>query len=153
MIQVTSNMSKVFNTAIERLEGVDTVKMCKEQATTILALVKNRVHIQGQDSNGSQIGTYSTEYLKIRTGTSKGKPNYNRGSDPKVILSLTRQMENDFIIKPIENGYGIGYSNVTNFRKSYWAELKYAKKIFSLTAKEHKVAVEIAEKYIANANR
>lgn len=181
MISFSSNLGNVINTAIERLNGVDLSKMTREQASTLMAIVKERVHVKGLDSNNSQIGTYSRGYLNLRSGqyknserfskgAKKGKtknsgsfskgsktgvvrPNYNRGTNPKVILSLTRQMENDMIIKPIQNGWGIGYSNNENFKKAEWAESTYHKRIWNLTEEEHNLAVQIAEKYIENANK
>jgi hypothetical protein len=181
MINITTNITEVFSQALDRFKNVDTNKMCREQATTLMAVVKQRVHTQGLDSNGARIGTYSEPYMKVRSGAyenadtykkgakagtnknsgtfTKGskaggsRPKYNRGSDTKVILSLTRQMENDLVIKKIENGWGIGYANLVNFKKSMWSELKYHKKIFNLTSKEREMANDIAEKYIQNATK
>lgn len=76
--------------------------------------------------------------------TGKARPNYNRTSDTKVILSLTRQMENDFSVIDLNNGWGLGYKNGFNYEKSQWAEEKYKKKIFSLSEKEFELATEIA---------
>lgn len=176
MINVKSNLGYVINTALEKLNNVDINKMTREQASTLIAVVRDRVHIKGLDSNNSPIGIYTKGYLRLRSGQygnadvhtrgkkagknknsgtfTKGKnkgsarPRYNRGTSSKVVLSLTRQMENDFIIKPIDGGWGIGFSNVENFKKALWAEGTYHKKIWNLTPEERAQAIKIAERYI-----
>ena len=106
-----------------RLESFNLDDLCFEIASALKAEIKNRVHVEGKASDGSQIGTYSKGYLVVRSGaykdskvgksgrntgkiTSAGfhakgskKANkrkmYNRGTESNVILSLTRQMELD----------------------------------------------------------
>lgn len=80
---------------------------------------------------------------------------YNRGSDTKVILSLTRQMENDFStgaknknVSKISGGYGIGWKNEINAKKAEWNETRYKKKIFNLTAEEKDLALKLANEII-----
>lgn len=186
-----SNLNDVLNQIDVRLKNVDIDKMTREQATNVLALMRDRIHTDGQASNGGQIGMYSKGYLTVRSGAfknssksdagfySKGnkavfdirtrkavkikskkkeastkgntmRTMYNRGSDPKVILSLTRQMESDYVIVPVENGHGIGFSNAENYNKAMWNERRYKKEIFSMTESEEKKALEIAERYIAD---
>jgi len=148
-------------------------------ATSILGVVKNRIHEEGKDANGQPIGTYSKEYMVVRTGTfksngvkSKGKnkgetkptgvftkgknkgqprPNYNRTNDTKVVISLTRQMENDFVVIPTENGYGLGYNNPDNRNKAAYVEATYNKVIFALTPDEEILATAVAQKTIDDA--
>lgn len=159
----------------------DTDKMMRTAATTVLGLMKVRVHTEGKDSNGNQIGTYSEAYMKVRTGNfsnstkvTKGKntgklkdagvftnksakagsarPKYNRTADPKVIASLTRQMENDEKVIPLGAAhYGIGFSNKHNFDKSQWVEATYQKKIFSTSEEERDTVIAIAEKFAKDA--
>ena len=80
---------------------------------------------------------------------------YNRTNDTKVILSLTRQMENDFStgaknknVSKISGGYGIGWKNEINFKKAEWNETRYKKKIFNLTAGEKDLALKLANEII-----
>lgn len=80
---------------------------------------------------------------------------YNRSNDTKVILSLTRQMENDFStgaknknVSKISGGYGIGWKNEINFKKAEWNEKKYSKKIFNLTSQEKDFALNLANEII-----
>jgi hypothetical protein len=151
--------------------------------------VRQRIHVDGKKANGSEIGKYSSGYLKLRSGdyansekhtkgakkgqnknagtftdrtirlnkqtgvftgedkVGKERPNYNRGSDPKVILSLTRQMEQDFV--PIAEGdtYGLGFNNPHNFDKATWNEERY-KGVYDLSEDEIKIAEDTITDYI-----
>lgn len=106
-------------------QGID--KMLRSMAISTAGSMAYRIHTEGKKADGSQIGTYSPEYMKVRTGKfstntrfSKGKskgqirpigvftkgknkgsprPRYNRTDDTKIVFSLTRQMENDFSLK------------------------------------------------------
>jgi hypothetical protein len=94
-------------------------------------------------------------------GKKKGmsRPIYNRKSgnnDTKVILSLTSQMENDMDAThpiPIQDGYGIGYSNEFNYNKAIWNEKRYKKPIWNLTKEEKDLAESIVSKYVDEINR
>ena len=79
-------------------------------ALEIIPQMTRRIHINGKASDDSNIGTYSNSYLKYRE-------NNKRGKDPKVIVSLTRQLENDWAVLATERGYGIGFNNVLNANK------------------------------------
>jgi hypothetical protein len=90
-------------------------------------------------------------------GPRKGqkRPVYNRGGEREVILSLTRQMENDLNnTEPIkiDGGYGIGYSNEHNYNKAVWNEKRYGKSIWNLTPDEKETAEEIVKKHIRKIN-
>jgi hypothetical protein len=76
-----------------------------------------------------------------------GKPrvNYNRGDDPKVILSLTRQMEQDFVAIAENDEYGLGFNNQHNFDKAMWNEERY-KGVYQLSEAE----IEFAEATITD---
>lgn len=145
--------------------------MLRTITTTLTGLMRKRIHVQGLASDGQAIGTYSPGYMKVRTGSygkgdkgvftrgvrkGQARPNYNRTSDSKVILSLTRQMENDLAVceqDPFktERGYGIGYRNIDNYNKSLYAESTYRKRIFSLTEQEKQAVYDIATHFIENA--
>jgi hypothetical protein len=160
-------------------------KMTREVATTIAADMRERIHEKGQDANLSQIGTYTNAYMKVRTGVypnagvyksgknkgktknagvftkgkNKGKPRpkYNRGTDRKVIISLTRQFENDFTLgrqnkepQKITGGYGIGWKNNTNALIAEGMEKRYRKRIWYLTAKNKAQWIKIAQEFVNN---
>lgn len=85
-------------------------------------------------------GKFTNKASKEKTG--KDRPNYNRSSDPKVVISLTRKLENDWSVIATKRGYGIGFLNPDNFKKARWTENTYQKKIFSLTPEERDYAVK-----------
>ncbi len=170
-IDIVSNADEVIQLISARLEDINIKELTALQASTIMAEMRKRIHVQGKDSNDTQIGVYTPAYMKVRTGlysdakkakkgvksagkatkgANKGgeRAKYQRGSDTKVILSLTRQMESDMVIIPFENGCGIGYTNETNFKKSQYNEKTYRKNIFNLTKKEREFIFEIGQGYI-----
>lgn len=170
MIAFNSNGKDVLDAIKADLKGKaspqETDKLLRIIASTLTGMMRDRVHVQGKDSNDNQIGTYSSEYMKVRTGNFKSskivrgvnkgnaRKKYNRTSDTKVILSLTRQMENDMSIcerNPIKipYGYAIGYQNDFNFEKLTWLEKKYKKQILTKLSKhEEEVKNEIVNNYL-----
>lgn len=170
MIAFNSNGKEVLDAIRADLQGKaspqETDKLIRTIASTLTGMMRDRVHVQGKDSNENQIGTYSPKYMKVRTndfkspkivrGVNKGqaRKKYNRTSDTKVILSLTRQMENDMSVcerNPIKipYGYAIGYQNDFNFDKLTWLEAKYKKQILTKLSKhEEQVKDEIVNNYL-----
>lgn len=153
MITITSNVKEVSVRLYRRLLNISTPenldKLSREIGITLAGEMRERIHERGEDSSGSQIGTYTPGYLRLR------QRKYNRTADPKVILSLTRQMENDFttgISNPeptkTPDGYGIGFKNPDNFNKSQWNEEKYKKPIYNTTTTEKGQVRKIAEDFI-----
>lgn len=181
MIGIRTNIKQVAGNILAKLNSLkDSDKLLRTIATDLQGEVHKRVHTDGIASNGAPIGTYSEAYMKVRTGNysnsskaSKGKnkgalkdsglftrgakkgearPRYNRTADTKVIISLTRQMENDFSVIATEKGQGLGYKNIENARKVGYVEETYKKKIFRLTSAEKeqtkKLAVSFVQKII-----
>lgn len=173
MLQAKVTISPALDQKIDLLKSIGkNDQIMRQVATTLLAQVHDRVHEKGLNAAGEPIGTYSREYMKVRTGdfgnsarVSRGKnkgktkdagtftrgkkkgqprPQYNRTSDTTVVASLTRQMENDFKVVATDAGYGLGFSNEDNFKKSQYVEATYKQKIFDLTAAETELAVQIA---------
>jgi len=169
MITVSTNINQVVRLTNARLDRVGkTDQLLRVCAISVLALMKKRIHQDGIASDGTQIGTYSKGYMKIRTGNFRNsarvtrganvgklkdagvftkkaaeakrgtaRPKYNRGTDTKVIASLTREMENDMKVISLPGGsYGIGFSNKHNFDKSQWVTATYKKPIFNLAQTE-----------------
>jgi hypothetical protein len=144
MISININSAELLR-RITQIQSLDTDRMTKEQATTVNGMMHTRIFENGRASDGSQIGTYSEGYMKIRTGNygnssthSKGKnkgkpkdsgtytrgsmkgqarPKYNVGNDTKVILSLTREMQMDMNVTSLNKGYGIGFLKNPNRSK------------------------------------
>jgi hypothetical protein len=174
MIQYTSNISQVVKLKVRQMQDLQNPdQMLRTVALAVLPELKKRVHVEGEDSSGSQIGTYSPGYMKLRTGnyasaerfkkgakkgevknagvsksTGKPRPNYHRTGDTKVILSLTRQMENDLSVIAAGSGYGIGYNNPFNYQKSQWNEQTYGKRIWAMTQGERDLALKVAEDFV-----
>lgn len=120
-----------FNNVGKRLLSVkDREALLRPVAFDVIALMTERIHDQGKAADGSQIGEYSNSYLKLR------EKKYKRGTDKKIIVSLTRQLENDWSVIATEKGYGIGFKNPLNVQKAGWVEERKGKKIFKLTQEE-----------------
>ncbi|WP_206197677.1 hypothetical protein [Terrimonas sp.] len=133
-------------------------------------MMTERIHKKGIASDGSQIGTYSPAYMKVRTGNygnstrykrgakagrtkdagvySRGKnkgtprPQYKRSADPKIVVSLTRGLENDWHTFPVKNGWGIGFHFPDNFQKLKWVEARKKKIIGLPTSEEREILLK-----------
>lgn len=179
MINVTSNITVVIQAKLDQIKVLagNPDPILRTVALAVLPEIKQRVHIDGKDSSGSQIGIYTPEYMKVRTGNFdnsgrfvKGKnkgdvkdsglftkgvnkgnprPKYNRTDDTKVVLSLTRQMENDLNVVQSDTGYGLGYLNPDNYKKALWCEETYKKTILTeLTKDETDLANNTATEFL-----
>ncbi|MBA3830066.1 MAG: hypothetical protein H0X33_14085 [Taibaiella sp.] len=126
-------MAGLIQAKLDKLK--DREYLLRPVAFGVLDLMTKRIHHEGKASDGQQIGQYSTGYLAERQ-------KYNRGSDPTVIISFTRQLENDYSVVATDKGYGIGFLNKHNFDKSQWVQGRYKKKIFELTGIEKKYALD-----------
>lgn len=115
--------------------------MLRAVSLSMLPVVHDRIHVDGKAADGSGIGTYSPSYLKYT------RPKFNRSKDPKVILSLTRQMESDFSVVADSGKYGLGFKNSLNFDKATWLEGTYKKRIYALTTQERDLAITAAQEY------
>lgn len=122
-----------------------TSKVTRAVATSMLAVVKKRIHTDGLDAGGNKIGEYSSSYLKYR------EKKFNRNADKDVVLSLTRQMENDFTVIADNDVVGLGFNNPLNFQKAGWCEETYKKPIYALTEQEEVLATEIASQAVNDA--
>jgi hypothetical protein len=174
MIAYNSNGKQIMD-AIKmdiqkKLSIEESDKLLRTIASTLTGVMRDRVHVQGKDSNEQQIGTYTPEYMKVRTGNFKSsktvrgvnkgqaRKKYNRTSDTKVILSLTRQIENDMSVcerNPIKipYGYAIGYQDDFNYDKLLWCEETYKKKILTKLSKNEEILVdEIVKNYVGETN-
>lgn len=138
----STNLPTVLATVNLKLTEMQRDKMTRLQAVTLMAAMRDRIHVQGKDSNGTPIGTYTPAYIRSRI---KAK----RGTDNKVILSLTRALEDSYEVYPIENGYGIGFNTMESMQKARWCEDTYKKPIFAPTAEERALVKQIADDFIA----
>ena len=99
-------------------------------ASTMLAETRQRIHEDGKNAAGGNIGTYKKSYLEWR------QENGYKTTGSNVKLFLTGQMQNDYKVVPqSKTEYGLGFSNQFNGDKATWAEEKYGK-IYGLTKAE-----------------
>lgn len=108
----------------------------------LIDFMTKRIHIDGKASDGSQIGTYNKDYLSLR------RRKYNRSADSKIVVSLTRQLENDWNVIATDAGYGIGFLNPINFQKARWVEQQKSKVIFSLSGEEQQYVNETVNQLV-----
>jgi len=179
MAAVVSNMTAVVNRIKANFELLlDKEYLLRPLAIETIPNMKERIHKDGAATDGAQIGTYSTEYMKLRTGNygnagkndsgflTKGKnaaysiktkkanvarPNYHRSSDTKIIVSLTRQLENDWAVVATTNGYGIGFNNPFNRDKARWVEAQKKRIIFNLSEPEKQYIRERIQELVNGA--
>lgn len=82
MIRVKTNLSSVAGSIAQKLKVLtDRDNLLRAVATNVLAEMKIRIHADGQDASGGQIGTYSEGYMKVRTGNFKNAPKVTRGKN------------------------------------------------------------------------
>lgn len=136
-------------------------KIQREAYSSLLAEIIYRIHTQGLKGDGNQIGTYTPEYLRLRSGqfkdkVKKGKKRilYNRGTDPKVILSLTRHLEKDYAIVQIDaNTYGIEVKSELSAAIIERQEENYGGGIYTLTEEEHKKVIAFIDNQITTIQK
>ena len=143
MISVTINMANFVQKTLVKLQSLQQVDFIpRAVASDILPEMRNRIFVLGQDSTGGPIGDYKSSYLKTRE-------RYNRTEGKKVVLSLTRQMENDLSVVVDGDSIGIGFKNPDNYEKAVFLEEKYQKHILSqLTPAEQAIMIQTIESEI-----
>jgi len=118
--------------------------LLREIATTMLAETRQRIHEDGKNAAGNQIGTYATSYLEWR------RENGYKTTGSNVKLFLTGQMQNDYKVVPqSKTKYGLGFSNSLNADKAGWAEERFGK-IYGLTPDEEQLVQDICDEFIKN---
>jgi hypothetical protein len=116
-ITINTNIAEVNDKLIAKLNKLkDKEYILRPVCFDLLELMKKRIHQDGKNAAGSAIGQYSNAYLKYR------QKKHNRSADKKVIISLTRQVENDFSVIPTPTGYGLGFKNKFNLQKVTWLQ-------------------------------
>lgn len=145
MASITTNISAVIDrlkTKFELLE--DKEYLLRPLATETIPLMKTRIHIEGEASDGGQIGTYSNGYMAARQKA-------GRGESRKIIVALTSQLEQDWAVLSTDNGYGIGFNNILNAQKARWVEENKGEIIFNLSADEKKYISERLQELVNGA--
>jgi hypothetical protein len=137
-MEITSNLTSVIGEILgkfEQLANPQTVS--RAVATALMPEMRKRIHVDGKNSKDSLIGVYSNSYLKLR------QKKYNRTADSDVVISLTRQLENSYVLGGTQTSYNISFSTPLSFDKATWMEEKYGK-IWDLTIKEQEIAQIVA---------
>jgi phage gpG-like protein len=143
---IKSNIKVVTGRIKQQLETLKNKEyLLRPVAIEVIPMMTERIHQKGEASDGGQIGTYSNSYLRLRQGK------YKRDASSKVIVSLTRQLENDWSVIATQNGYGIGFNNSFNLQKARWVEEGKSKVIFSLSKVEQEYAVDRINELVADA--
>jgi hypothetical protein len=143
MIDIRFNMGDFLGKTIAALGSIPNPDFIpRAVASDILPEMRNRIFVLGQDSTGGPIGEYKSSYLKTRE-------RYNRTEGKKVVLSLTRQMENDLSVVVDGDRIGIGFKNPDNYEKAVFLEEKYQKHVLSqLTPAEQAIMIQTIESEI-----
>lgn len=143
MAEIKTNIIEVGELLQEQIDKLgDKEYIPRTLSFDLIDLMTKRIHIDGVASDGSQIGTYNKDYLSLR------RRKFNRSADTKIILSLTRQLENDWNVIATDDGYGIGFLNSHNLDKARWVEGIKDKKIFDLSASEQEYVDETVQKLV-----
>jgi hypothetical protein len=143
---IKSNIKVVSGRIKQQLEQLKNKEyLLRPVAIEVIPLMTERIHQNGQASDGGQIGTYSNSYLRLR------QAKYKRDSNTTVIVSLTRQLENNWSVIATQNGYGIGFTNPFNLQKARWVEGNKGKTIFNLSESEQQYAVDRINELISDA--
>lgn len=125
--------------------------------STTLAVHKQRIFVQGFDSKGQKIGTYSTKPISIsekqqarKTGRTRFKGGYSEyksaiGKNPGFVnLRNTDQMMMDYGLIGQNMKYGFGFHNSTNANKSEWVERHFGMKdVFDISRNETNVLADV----------
>jgi len=150
MLKFSSNLNQVASSIIGELKSIANSngeardQMLRTIALDTVAQMKQRIHVDGLNSDGKPLGEYTNAYMRIREDN-------NRGSSRKVIFSLTRQMESDFNIVGGSgaSGYSLGFKNPDNADKAEWLQDKPKfGKTYAPTEAEVAHMVVVAEQFI-----
>lgn len=143
-IAMETNLEYTINTISENLSNIDIDQMTRLQASSLMAEMRQRIHTKGLATDGNPIGTYTPGYMRTRQ-------RHGRKEGDKVVLSLTRAMENSMVLIPIENGTGIGYTTAEQLQKAKWNDKRAAygsREIFAPTENERMMVEQIAQSFI-----
>lgn len=179
MITFKIDVSGALESISQKIAALKESAIAREDVDFLLDEMVDRIHREGKASDGSQIGTYSPAYMKVRTGNYRNsrkftrgakagelkdagmytrgrnatyniksrkldasRPIYQRSKDTKIVVSLTRQLENDWAIFLLNNGKGIGFNNPYNYQKLKWVEATKNKKIGMPTKQEKEILMQ-----------
>lgn len=145
-LTLKTNIGGVSSRILSKLEVLKNKEyLLRPVCFDMVELMTNRIHNRGENSAGSAIGTYNNQYLKLR------QKKFSRTGDQKIIVSLTRQLENDWAVIATDNGYGVGFNNSFNLQKARWVEENKSQRIFSLSESEQSHALTVIQERVKQA--
>lgn len=145
MATITINIQSVIDNLETRFEKLKNKEyLLRPLAIETIPLMKERIHINGEASDGSQIGSYANSYMRQREKA-------GRGESRKIIVALTSQLEQDWAVLATPTGYGIGFNNPLNAQKMRWVEEQKGKIIANLSAEERKYISERLQELVDGA--
>lgn len=146
MATLKTNIGEVTDQIKEKLARLgDKDYIPRTLSFDLIDQMTKRIHIDGKASDDTEIGSYNSQYLKLR------QKKFNRSSDRKIIVSLTRQLENDWSVIATDQGYGIGFLNPLNLQKARWVEENKGKKIFDLSPSEQQYVNDTVQQLVKDA--
>ena len=103
MITVTSNIGEVAARLSGRLAAIERSKdqMIRTICTSLVPIIKERIHEKGEYSDGTPFGGYNPQYLRLRERAGRLEGN-------KKVFSLTGKLENALTVVPNGTSYAIG---------------------------------------------
>jgi len=120
----------------------DKESLLRPVCVELSGIMNNRIHEDGQASDGSQIGQYKTSYLRMREAFKHSR------TETKVVLVLSRKLSNSWGAFATEKGYAVGFTDsaategVTGLKKIKFAEEHFGKKIGDMTKEEETYAFD-----------
>ncbi|GEO08773.1 hypothetical protein [Segetibacter aerophilus] len=82
MITIKTNIGQAVQVTIKKLEKLEDMdKLNRVIATSVLGMMKTRIHEKGLNAENKQIGTYSKGYMVIRTGSFVNAKRVSRGAN------------------------------------------------------------------------
>lgn len=161
MATVNLNMQGFESEMSRIIQELSSEELFREPIFYLKENMYERIHIEGNASDGTKIGQYRDSYMSMR------KRWKHPENERTVILVLTRKLQNSWVIFGTENGYAIGFqdegvssfigdaSSVTSLDKVLFAEQHFGKKIFEMTTEEEdnfeKDITDTAQQIIDNA--
>lgn len=103
MISITSNIGEVAARLSGRLAAIERGKdqMIRAICTSLVPIIKERIHEKGEYSDGTPFGGYTPQYLRLRERAGRLEGN-------KKVFSLTGKLENALTVVPNGTSYAIG---------------------------------------------
>lgn len=145
MLEISSNGGAVLAAigvqmrSLAEANGAAHDKLTRQVASDLITVMHERIHVEGKNSAGQEMGTYSSSYLKRRQAAGL--------SGNKVILRFEGQLEKLTIVGGSGGNYEIGWISGNNLEKAKWMEEKYGT-IYQPTAEEQAHAVAVAEDFL-----